>query len=118
MARKSGNQAHTWIFATTCRGDEKAAEMASRSGRTTVVVDTTLDVLDVYCERCRRTYDDVAGRPCEVAGGNEHLIGGPTGLRRKRIHDHDCRLFGCLITPEEAEALRRAAAHNAPRRVG
>jgi hypothetical protein len=95
--------------------DARMAAFAIRHGRVRLNVDTVLDVLDVYCENCKRFYEEVADVQCEAATSNEHLIGGPTGTRKKRVHDHDCVVYGCELSPAEAAALRAAAANPAPR---
>lgn len=41
--------------------------------------------MEAYCSNCRRSYEDVADQPCSVVVvGNEHLRGGPIGVRAKR----------------------------------
>lgn len=115
MPRKPPSPLHTWVGASTHPLDARDAATAARHGRVKVAVDTVVDVLDVYCAACRRPYDDVADAVCEASKSNDHLIGGPTGTRRKRVHDHDCVLFGCVMTPEEAAWLRAAAASPVPR---
>ncbi len=55
-----------------------------------------IDVLDIYCDQCRRTFDDVCDEPCIAATTAEHLRGGPIGERKKRAHHkHNCELLGC-----------------------
>ena len=111
MARKPMTSDHEWVGAGIPRLDARDASFANRHGRVTLSVDTVVDVIDVYCAVCRRTYDDVAGEACEPAAtGNAHLLGGPTTGRKKRRHDHDCRLYACRLDADEAAELRRIAA--------
>lgn len=111
MPRKPVSPLHTWVGAALVRLDTRAASQGNRHGWVKVDVDTSVDVLDVYCSACRRTYDDVADIPCEAADSNTHLIGGPIGTRKKRVHDdHDCTLFGCDPSAAELAELRRLAA--------
>lgn len=56
------------------------------------------------CEQCRRPWDDVYGEPCIAAETNEHLRGGPIGVRAKRKHDHRCDLLGCDVEKIEKTA--------------
>jgi hypothetical protein len=118
MPRKPPSPLHQWVGASTHPLDARAAAFANRHGRVRIDVDTVVDVLDVYCCACRRTYDDVADAVCVAAKSNEHLIGGPTGTRKRRVHDHDCALYGCVLTDAEAAALRQAAANPTGRHVG
>ncbi|MCX5070816.1 hypothetical protein OOJ91_33770 [Micromonospora lupini] len=76
---------HTWVAATTV---PVAAEIVARTVKLgTLLINTTvsIDVLEVYCQSCRRPYDDVADERCiVVTEGNAHLRGGPIGTRRNR----------------------------------
>lgn len=75
---------HIWVGATHVELSPNLAKQANRRGTVRVAADTKVDVLDVYCSQCRRPYDAVAGRPCPAAENRDHLIGGPTGERKKR----------------------------------
>lgn len=116
--RKDTDPNHQWDVASVHRVSAADAATTARYGQ---LYHDMLDAagwsnaLETYCSQCRRPYDDVADQPCEAADGWEHLIGGPRG-RRKRLHDHDCNLFGCnpTLTPVQAEALRRLAADPTP----
>lgn len=94
------SQDHLWVAATTITLKDNLARQADRRGTVRIPETTKVDVLDVYCEHCRRPYDAVAGQACIAATekGREHLIGGPTGERKKRKHNHDCALVGCDVT--------------------
>lgn len=107
---------HNWIYACTLPADPRGIAMATRNRRYKVEVDTVFTVLDAYCDQCKRTYDDVADLPCVPVIANKHLIGGPTGTRKHRVHDHDCVLFGCKLSQAEADRLRRAASNAELRR--
>lgn len=66
---------HTWVGATTLLLDSRLAAQAHRSGKLTVVSKLTVEVIDVYCEICRRQYtESEAGTDCRL--GPQH-IGGP-----------------------------------------
>ncbi|MEU8272589.1 hypothetical protein AB0B89_36250, partial [Sphaerisporangium sp. NPDC049002] len=67
-----------------------------------------IDVIETYCEQCRRPYDDVVGEPCIAADTTVHLRGGPIGERKKRIHRHNCELLGCAV--DDPDAPPRAVA--------
>lgn len=87
---------HSWVGAATVELSGKQAAHADLRGSIRVPTETRVDVLEVYCGRCRRPYDDVADEPCIVAAGSrEHLIGGPIAERQKRTHTHDCSIWGC-----------------------
>lgn len=111
MPRKSVSPQHSWVGASTSRLDERSASVAVRNGWVKIDVDTVLNVLEVYCFQCRRTYDDVSGEPCAAAGGVGHLIGGPVRTRKRRSHeDGDCDGGECCqLSAGQAAALREAA---------
>jgi hypothetical protein len=89
---------HTWVIAATYSVDDKQARHAVLRHSVRVPKDGRLNVLETYCSQCRRPWDDVVGDPCEAADSNEHLRGGPIGVRQKRKHDHHrCDLLGCDI---------------------
>lgn len=103
MPTQAYSQDHKWVAATNVPLVEKLAKHAQRRGTVRVPQDTKVDVLEVMCAQCRRPYDDVAGQPCIAAVNRDHLIGGPTGERKKRSHHHDCELVGCEAeAPEDA----------------
>ena len=43
-----------------------------------------IEVLDVYCGRCRLNMEDVDKQPCAAKIDNRHLIGGDQSVRAKR----------------------------------
>lgn len=89
---------HNWVAATTIDVAEHQARRGNSRGTLRIPVSTLVNVLEVYCAMCKRPYDDVADKPCSAAEGTEHLRGGPIGERRKRLHNHDCELVGCMTT--------------------
>lgn len=93
---------HDWVAATNVDVPPGRARMAFTRGTMRVAVDTKVEVLDVYCRQCRRPFDAVEGQPCAAADNRDHLIGGPTGERKKRKHNHDCTLLGCDVGPAAA----------------
>lgn len=92
---------HVWVVATELQIPDNLVKHAKRRGTVRLAVpDGSLkaEVLDIYCHQCRRPYDAVAGQPCAAAENRDHLIGGPTGERKKRKHPyHDCAEFGCDV---------------------
>ena len=62
----------------------KRRRKRERRGTARVPKDTKVEILAVYCSQCRRPYDAVSDKPCVAAVNRDHLIGGPTGERRKR----------------------------------
>lgn len=58
--------AHEWVAATHVPLDGGDAMVASLTGIVHLHDSgiETVEVLDVYCARCRRAHDDVAGTPC------------------------------------------------------
>lgn len=64
--------------------DHKTAKVADFRGSFRVKEQTRIDALEVYCQECRRPYDEAADQPCEAKINNEHLIGGDQSVRAKR----------------------------------
>jgi hypothetical protein len=93
--RQEARVDHSWVGAATVGLTDKQAAHADLRGSVRVPVETRVDVLEVYCGRCRRPYDDVADEPCIAAAENGHLIGGPIAERRNRTHTHDCKAHQC-----------------------
>lgn len=90
------SEQHQWVAATYVDLDEKAARRGNNRGTVRVPADTKVEVLDVLCVMCRRSFDDVSDQPCSAADSTEHLRGGPLGERAKRKHpEHDCQAYGC-----------------------
>lgn len=89
---------HVWVGAATVDLTPKQAAHADLRGSIRVPGQTRIDVLETYCKNCRRPYDEVADQTCIAAADNSHLIGGPTGKRRPRTHEHDCVANGCTGT--------------------
>lgn len=84
MPQRTIHDGHRWIFAAEVEIDEAFIRRALARRTHTLPAETKICVLDVYCGECRRNYVDVAELDCAAAKGNEHLIGGPTGKRRRR----------------------------------
>lgn len=66
---ESGQRQHQWVGAALVdmgRGGRNArAEHAARTGRHVIPTRTRIDVLEVYCARCRTSYDSPgADMPC------------------------------------------------------
>lgn len=63
--------AHVWVGAALVgmgQGDTRRAEHAARTGRHVLSARTRIEVLEVYCSRCRVPYSRHAcGRPCSGA---------------------------------------------------
>lgn len=68
------NLPHEWVGAGLLLLTRKHAEQATRSGKVTIVSRITVDVLDVYCRKCRRAYAVAKDEQCML--GSQH-IGGP-----------------------------------------
>lgn len=89
---------HQWVAATEVDLDERRARRARNRGTVRVAADTKVEVMEVYCAMCRRSFDDAADTPCSAAESTEHLRGGPIGERAKRKHPHhDCAAVGCEL---------------------
>ncbi|WP_152186876.1 hypothetical protein [Segeticoccus rhizosphaerae] len=60
--------AHVWVGAALVgmgQGDTRRAEHAARTGRHVLPVGTRIEVLEVYCSRCRVPYSERAcAWPC------------------------------------------------------
>lgn len=63
---------HQWVGAALVamgKGDSLRAEHASRTGRHVLPTATKIEVLEVYCRRCRVQYEDrLVTVPCTGAG--------------------------------------------------
>jgi hypothetical protein len=88
---------HIWVGAALVALTAKQIKYAEWRGYVDMPPQR-VDILECYCDACRRPYDDVADQPCAAAVNNEHLRGGPIGERQKRKHPaHDCAKYGCTI---------------------
>jgi hypothetical protein len=62
---------HAWVAATLVgmgEGDTRRAEHAARTGRHVLRAATKVEVLEVYCRRCRVPYSDRrCDAPCTAA---------------------------------------------------
>lgn len=75
---------HAWVVAATIEVTPKIASIADYRGSFRVVEGQRVEALDVYCDGCRRPYDDVKGNDCAAKIDNTHLIGGDQSKRAKR----------------------------------
>lgn len=95
MPKAEYSENHVWVAAATVGLDNKQALHAYLRHSVRIPQEFKINVLDVYCEQCRRPWDDVVNELCEAYVSNEHLRGGPIGVRKKRKHEHRCDLLGC-----------------------
>jgi hypothetical protein len=86
MQKSQENSAHHhFVIAATIDVTEQLARKGHQRGVVRLPAQTRVDVMEAYCANCRKSYEDVADQPCSVAvEGNEHLRGGPIGVRAKR----------------------------------
>ncbi|MEV8344565.1 hypothetical protein ACFVHQ_22745 [Actinomycetes bacterium NPDC127524] len=75
---------HTWVVAATIEVTPKIASVADYRGSFKAVGGQRIEALDVYCDGCRRPYDEVKGNDCAAKVDNTHLIGGDQSKRAKR----------------------------------
>lgn len=75
---------HVWVVAATVTLTDALAKQAANRGTVRIPEETKVEVLDTYCLQCRRPFDAVNGTQCVAAETRDHLIGGPTGERKKR----------------------------------
>lgn len=78
---------HRWVSAAAIAVTENVAAQADRRGTFRVAERTKVVSLEVYCDQCRKPYKRVAGSDCEAFESRDHLIGGPTGERKKRADE-------------------------------
>lgn len=110
MPQQAYSADHVWVGATYVTLPKNLARQAEKRGTVRLPEQTKVDILEVVCTQCRRPYDDIAGQPCEAAENRDHLIGGPTGERKKRKHPyHDCSETGCTLGPNVAEIIAGSA---------
>lgn len=77
---------HSWMVAATMRIPPGLAKAAFRRGTYKVPDLTKVHVQEIYCAECRRPFEVVAASVCEATADRSHLIGGPIGERKKRVH--------------------------------
>lgn len=75
---------HTWVVAATVDLPSPQARQAFRRGTYRIPEHTKVQVEEVYCSGCRKPFEAVAEKQCEAVESRDHLIGGPTGERKKR----------------------------------
>jgi len=75
---------HTWVVAATIEVTPKIASVADYRGSFKATEGQRIEALDVYCDGCRRPYDEVRGNDCAAKIDNTHLIGGDQSKRAKR----------------------------------
>jgi len=89
-AARTGHQTgadHDWVAATYVPvEDEDDPARIARDAAMVLPINTKVIVLEVFCNSCRRPFDDVRDEPCVAndPNNNTHLRGGPIGVRRKR----------------------------------
>ncbi|WP_454315406.1 hypothetical protein [Streptomyces phaeoluteigriseus] len=71
-------------MAATIEVTPKIASVADYRGSFKATEGQRIEALDVYCDGCRRPYDDVKGDDCAAKIDNTHLIGGDQTKRAKR----------------------------------
>jgi hypothetical protein len=91
---------HDWVGAATFDLDTVQARRAVLRHSVRLPKNDKVSILEVYCQACRRPWEDVVDEPCSALENNEHLRGGPIGERKKRKHHHNCELLGCDITQD------------------
>ncbi|SEE84588.1 hypothetical protein SAMN05216483_6763 [Streptomyces sp. 2131.1] len=75
---------HVWVVAATIEVTPKVASVADYRGSFKATEGQRIEALDVYCDGCRRPYDEVKGDDCAAKIDNTHLIGGDQTKRAKR----------------------------------
>ncbi|MFE4579450.1 hypothetical protein [Streptomyces chartreusis] len=75
---------HVWVVAATIEVTPKIASIADYRGSFKAAEGQRIEALDVYCDGCRRPYDEVKGDDCAAKIDNTHLIGGDQTKRAKR----------------------------------
>lgn len=68
------NLPHEWVGAANILLDRRRAEQANSVGHVIITSRLTVEVLDVFCRKCRRSYEDAIDELCVL--GSQH-IGGP-----------------------------------------
>jgi hypothetical protein len=79
--------AHRWAAAVWLVVTDRQAAHATRRGTVRVDAHENVEVVEIACGACRRSYEVAAGQPCEAAGQawrEAALIGGPAGHRKPR----------------------------------
>lgn len=91
MPRRIVSTTHQWVAAATIPVEPRVVRRVALRGSMVVPTELQVTVLDLYCQACRRPFDDVADAECESAVTNEHLRGGPLDGERKsrRVVDPD-----------------------------
>ncbi|MFB9880809.1 hypothetical protein ACFFMN_22905 [Planobispora siamensis] len=96
---------HVWVGAATVPITQRKVRRAYLRQSVRTVKDTKITILEIYCEQCRRPYDDVQDELCSAAQSSKHLKGGPIGVRQKRAHyKHNCALLGCDLSSADDDA--------------
>ena len=86
MSKPARNH-HTWVGATVLLLDERLARQATRAQKLTIISRVTVDVVDVYCRECRRTFNaDSAETECMM--GPQHF-GGPRRQPEPEVIEDD-----------------------------
>ncbi|MFF4777549.1 hypothetical protein ACFY05_32300 [Microtetraspora fusca] len=77
---------HVWLGAAIIRLSSRQAARAYLRHAVRLEKGERVEILESYCEQCRRPWDDVKDEPCAAAADNSYLRGGPIGIRKKRKH--------------------------------
>lgn len=72
---------HQWVAAATVPVPTRIIRQTIRRRSLELPEGTWVVVLEVYCDVCRRPFDEVHDKPCHVS---PWLHGGPIGERKKR----------------------------------
>lgn len=91
-AKSDGNAAvdeakkfdHDWIGSATVDLDDKTAARAARYLSYLAQAGDRIHMLEVYCKKCRRNFDDVKGQKCQAKVNNNAFIGGDQTTRKRR----------------------------------
>ncbi|MFE7072577.1 hypothetical protein ACFU96_21100 [Streptomyces sp. NPDC057620] len=84
VPKKKQDLSHTWVVAATIEVTPKIASIADYRGSFKASEGQRVEALDVYCDGCRRPYDEAKGSDCAAKIDNTHLIGGDQSKRAKR----------------------------------
>ncbi|WP_399553954.1 hypothetical protein [Streptomyces anulatus] len=82
--KKPKDLSHTWVVAAEIPVAPKVAKVADDRGSFRAIEGQRVNALEVYCQGCRRPYDEVVGTDCAEKIDNRHLIGGDQRTRAPR----------------------------------
>ena len=95
MSESNGSKprVHQWVAASVLQLDTRLARQATKNGQLKIISKVVVDVLDVYCEDCRKVFREaIADEPCQM--GPQHFGGprkqpDPTPLEDEWPEPHD-----------------------------